>query len=107
MSLFYQYYNLYMKAATKRITRFFFSTTPAVKNFPYVFGGIIASNQKINSFGSSIVKTLFGQDLGQGLEMAYRGVLEAIADKDIEYLNSNLEQNLTKTISIPDCRVVN
>ena len=63
--------------------RYKFTTVPTTKNFPYVFGGVQENSGKLGMMGNQLISTLFGNNLKEGFEMAYRGILESIVDKDI------------------------
>ena len=65
------------------LLKYFFSNVPVAGKIPYVFGGVTPSKTEINSFGKHLFTSFFGSSLSEGLIMAYKNTLGAIADNDI------------------------
>lgn len=73
------------------------------RTFPYEFGRTKYTQDNGKSVQwEFLLKKMFSEDVFTGFSHAYRNLLEAIYDKDLEFLRSNLEANLTKDLEIPD-----
>ena len=91
--------------ATTRALRFLTHTlAPA---FPYQFGGVEPSPNRVNMIGQTVMKFLYKDSLAEGFDMAYHGILEALAEGDLQYLKDNCEHNLVDNLKFLDCRVAN
>ena len=72
---------------TFRIARYQFSQV-IKPNYPYVFGGIPAGNEKLSQ--RIFLEQLFGKDLFDGFKSAYLSILNGFAEKDKKLLSENL-----------------
>lgn len=77
-----------------------FGTLPNV-NYPYVFKGLL-QNQVPHYSSLNEIKRMFGNDVEEGFKAAYKNIVEALKDKDSNFLNANLENTLTRNIKLQD-----
>lgn len=75
-------------------------------DYPYVFKGLQQS--QVPKYSETLqIKRLFGDDVQKGFKAAYKATIEALKDKDINFLKQNLENILTNNITLQDVQLIN